>query len=289
VKYEINHLTRYTYQDPVVDSINEVRLTPRKDERQIYCEQNILIKPKVSLFSYKDYFGNTVHYFTTPTSHQELLIKSHSIVEIKDIDDRQVTNHVPFETECNILTSETFQNNFAEFLMETNYTRVTPELQTFYDETVRTYQVKSVYQLLEEISNLLHTSLIYDTGATNVHTTVEETLRLKRGVCQDYAHLMITLCRLSNIPSRYVSGYQFIGDIHNNQADIQHASHAWVEAYVPKVGWIGFDPTNNGKIDWRYIKIGHGRNYQDIVPVKGVYQGLGGQRLDVSVDVKILN
>jgi transglutaminase-like putative cysteine protease len=289
VKFQITHLTKYTYQEPVVDSINELRLTPRTDERQSCCEHSILIEPKVAIFSYKDYFGNTVHHFTIPSPHQELLIESRSIVETDENDGNKNTHHLPYVTECEILASESFQNEFAEYLMETEYTRMTPELQTFCNGTVHTYNVESIYQLLEHVSTSLYLSLTYDTGATHVHTTVEETLRLKRGVCQDYAHLMIAICRMFNIPSRYVSGYQFIGDIHDNQTNIQHASHAWIEAYIPILGWIGFDPTNNGKIDWRYVKIGHGRNYRDIVPVKGVYQGLGEQRLNVAVDVKILN
>jgi transglutaminase-like putative cysteine protease len=288
VKLQITHLTKYVYQKPVIDSINEVRLTPITDERQSRCEHSIKIKPRVPLYSYNDYFGNTVHHFTISSPHQQLSIEARSIVDTEELVKENI-NHLSYENECEILASESFQNQYAEYLMDTDYTRMTPELQAFCSETVFTYKVESIYQLLQQISNLLYSSLTYDTGATHVHTTVEETLLLKRGVCQDYAHLMIAICRKFNIPSRYVSGYQFIGDIHDNQTEIQHASHAWIEAYIPIVGWRGFDPTNNGIVDWRYVKIGHGRNYRDIVPVKGVYQGLGDQRLEVSVDVKILN
>ncbi|OAS83191.1 MULTISPECIES: transglutaminase family protein [Metabacillus] len=288
MKLQITHLTRYTYQEPVMDSINEVRLTPRSDDHQECSEHRILVKPEVPLFSYTDYFGNTVHHFTIPSPHHELTIESRSIVDTVETF-KDMVHPIPYETETDILASDTFQNQYAEYLMETDFTRITPELRIFCAETVHTYKVKSIYHLLEQISNLLYSNLTYDTGATHVHTTVEETLRLKRGVCQDYAHLMIAICRLYNIPTRYVSGYQFIGDIHDDQTEeVQHASHAWIEAYVPIVGWIGFDPTNNGKINWRYVKIGHGRNYRDIVPVKGVYQGLGEQKLEVSVDVKVL-
>jgi transglutaminase-like putative cysteine protease len=287
VKLQITHLTRYTYQEPVGDSLNEVRLTPRTDDHQVCSKHTILVEPEVPLFSYKDYFGNTVHHFNIPSPHQELVIESRSIVETVETVKEEV-HHLPYETECEILASDSFQNQYAEYLMETDYTRITPELRTFCSETFHTYKVESIYHLLEQISYLLYSNLTYDTGATHVNTTVEETLRFKRGVCQDYAHLMIAICRVFNIPSRYVSGYQFIGDIHHDQSEIQHASHAWIEAYVPIIGWIGLDPTNNEKINWRYVKIGHGRNYRDIVPVKGVYQGLGEQHLDVLVDVKVI-
>ncbi|WP_332696151.1 transglutaminase family protein [Halalkalibacter lacteus] len=286
MKLQISHLTKYTYSEPVEDSINEVRLTPRTDDNQVCCEHSILIEPTTSLFSFKDYFGNVVHHFTIPATHHKLVVESRSIVETEEKHIVKI-KPVSYETECNILKSESFQNEYAEYLTETDYTRITPELRMFCAEALHLDHVNSVYELLEKISDLLFSNFIYDAGASNVHTTVEDTLRLKRGVCQDYAHVMIAICRMFSIPSRYVSGYQFIGDINDDQNEIQHASHAWVEANVPFIGWVGFDPTNNGKIDWRYIKIGHGRNYNDIVPFKGIYKGTGTHNLDVSVDVKI--
>lgn len=141
---------------------------------------------------------------------------------------------------------------------------------------------------MKDISARIFWDFIYDPQATDVHTTVEETLQLKRGVCQDFAHLMIAMCRAKGIPARYVSGYHFIGDLQGGHADYEQASHAWVEAYIPNKGWVGYDPTNNGMVNWRYVKIGHGRDYRDIVPVKGVYTGLAAQTLMVEVDVKIL-
>lgn len=285
MKLQISHLTRYTYQEPVSDSVNEIRLSPRTDARQSCCEHSIVIKPSVPLFTYEDYFGNLAHYFTIPAPHQELLIHSYSIVKTEE-GNQDPKNRLPYATELEILQSEQFQNKYAEYLMETDYTRITSELKAFCHETINMEKSENVYELLEQISNAIYSNITYDTKVTHVHTTVEETLRLKRGVCQDYAHLMIAICRMFNIPARYVSGYHFIGDLNDDQTEVQHASHAWVEGYVPLIGWMSFDPTNNGKMDWRYIKIGHGRNYSDIVPVKGVYQGTHQQQLEVTVDVK---
>ncbi|MFC0471383.1 transglutaminase family protein [Halalkalibacter kiskunsagensis] len=285
MKLQVSHFTKYFYQEPVEDSVNEVRLTPITDDHQTCCNHTILLEPTVPLFSYKDYFGNVVHHFTIQGPHQRLVVESRSIVETEE-KHSVALNQVSYGDECEILDGEMFQNQYAEFLIETNYTRITPELRMFC-ASIHQERVSSVYELLEQISHLLFSRFTYDTDASNVHTTVEETLRLNRGVCQDYAHVMIAICRMYGIPARYVSGYHFIGDVNDDQTEIQHASHAWVEAYVPFVGWIGFDPTNNGKIDWRYIKIGHGRNYSDIVPFKGVYQGAGTHDLDVFVDIRI--
>ncbi|PGV53298.1 transglutaminase family protein [Bacillus sp. AFS037270] len=285
MKLQISHLTHYTYQEPVTDSVNEIRLSPRTDDRQSCCKHSIVVEPSVPLFTYEDYFGNTAHFFTVPSPHRELLIHSYSIVET-DEKNHDAKNRLPFATERDILSSEPFQNKYAEYLMETGYTRITPELKTFCRERINERNAGNVYELLEQISSTIYSYFTYDTEVTHVHTTVEETLQLKSGVCQDYAHLMIAIGRMFNIPARYVSGYQFIGDLNDGQTEVQHASHAWVEAYVPLTGWMGFDPTNNGKVNWRYVKIGHGRDYSDIVPVKGVYQGTNKQHLQVTVDVK---
>jgi transglutaminase-like putative cysteine protease len=287
VKLKITHLTQYTYKDPVVDSVNELRLSPINDGRQSCCEHTIMIDPTVSLFPYTDYFGNLVHYFTINSPHQHLTIKMDSIVETTMMEQRE-RSLLTYEEERAILINKKFQNKYAYYLMETPYSVITPELKKFVYTFIDENQSKSIYQLLEQISNAIYSNFTYDQKVTNVKTTLEETLRLKRGVCQDYAHIMIAICRIFNIPSRYVSGYHFIGDIESNQSNFQHASHAWVEAYVPSFGWVGLDPTNNGKIDFRYVKLSYGRDYSDIVPVKGVYKGSSNQNLKVLVDIQYI-
>lgn len=285
MKLQVCHLTHYTYQEAVAESVNEIRLTPRTDDRQTCHSHSITIEPEVSLFQYEDYFGNTAHYFSVPFPHSQLSIKSCSIMET-DEEENPETNRIPYAVEREILHEEKFQNEYAEYLIETDYTRISAELKHFKNITIDEDQAGSIYQLLEAISHAIHTNFTYDANATQVSTTVEETLRLKRGVCQDYVHLMIALCRMLHIPARYVSGYQFLGDLNADDPIFQHASHAWVEAYVPLIGWLGFDPTSNGKINWRYVTLGKGRDYSDIVPVKGIYQGTNIQRLEVVVDIE---
>lgn len=285
MKLQVCHLTHYTYQEAVAKSVNEIRLTPRTDDRQRCHSHSITIEPEVSLYPYKDYFGNTAHYFSVPFPHSRLSIKSCSIVET-DEEETPETNRIPYAVEREILLEEKFQNEYAEYLIETDYTRITAELKHFKNISIHEDEAGSIYQLLEAISHAIHANFTYDPKATQVSTTVVETLRLKRGVCQDYAHLMIALCRMLHIPARYVSGYQFLGDLNADDSIFQHASHAWVEAYVPLIGWLGFDPTSNGKINWRYVTLGKGRDYSDIVPVKGIYQGTDHQQLEVAVDIK---
>lgn len=287
MKLKISHTTHYSYGSSVIDSVNELRLSPKTDEHQICHEHTILTEPPVNLFSYEDYFGNQTHFFTLNAPHEELKITMNSIVET-NIPDNPPTSSLSFEDEKEILKSESFQNQYAEYLMETPYTVIVPELHEFVANIIAQQTFKSTYLMLKGISEAIYTNFTYDPSATNVHTTLKETLQLKRGVCQDYAHLMIGICRTLNIPARYISGYHFIGDPENEALEVQHASHAWVEAFVPEIGWIPFDPTNNGVIDWRYVKTSHGREYSDVAPVKGVYKGAVAQDLNVAVNVEYI-
>lgn len=287
MKLKITHQTQYTYPEPVTDSVNEIRLTPQTDSRQFCYEHTLLLKPNAELFSYEDFFNNKVHTFSISEPHQELVIKANSIVVTEEKDQFR-GRPLPLSTEKMIIQSETFQNRFAEYLMESHYTKLSQEIRNFANRMADLDASEGIYRLLKDVSEEIYSNFTYDPKATDVHTTVEETLHLKRGVCQDFAHLMIAVCRFKGIPARYVSGYQFIGDLQGGNADYDQASHAWVEAYVPDIGWVGYDPTNNGMINWRYVKIGHGRDYRDIVPLKGVYSGTSSQSLKVEVDVKIL-
>lgn len=286
MKLKIAHITQYTYKNPVIDSVNELRLTPTTDEHQLCHTHSLAIEPNVPLFSSTDYFGNVTHFFTLNTPHQQLTITMDAIVETNTLARKQST--LSRDEEIAIYQSETFQNEYAEYLMETPYTILVPDVYDFVETAIQAENVTTTYELLEKMSNAIYTHFTYDPSATTVHTTLEETLHLKRGVCQDYAHFMIGICRIFHIPARYVSGYHFIGDPENNDLDVQHASHAWVEALIPHVGWIPFDPTNNGLIDWRYVKTSHGRDYNDVAPVKGVYKGTAAQDLTVSVHVEYL-
>lgn len=286
MKFEICHLTRYLYDGQVGHSVNEIRLTPRTNYRQSCYHHTISIEPIASLFAYEDYFGNKVHAFSVNESHTELAIQTVSTVVTHNNEYKQ-GNILPRKAEGELLGSASFRNRFAEFLLPTGFTEQSPEVAHFADDSP--YAQLPVYETVTDIAARIHRDFVYEPNTTHVHTTVQEFFRLNRGVCQDFAHLMIAVCRYKGIPARYVSGYQFVGDLQGGNADFRQASHAWVEAYIPGTGWIGFDPTNNMQINWRYVKLGHGRDYNDIVPVKGVYIGEPGQTLDVTVDVRLVS
>lgn len=282
MKLEIQHMTRYSYADSATDSVNEVRLTPRTNSRQSCYSHEVSVEPSTALLTYEDYFGNRVHAFTVNKAHRQLTIRVKSVVSTQETVWPEPALRP--EAELELMRTDTFYDRFVEYLLPTVYTAFTPELEVY----AQPYGPgdEGIYPWAQELTRRIHGDLTYDPDATHVHTTVKETLELRRGVCQEYAHLMLAVCRYHGVPARYVSGYHFVGDITGNNADFEQASHAWVEVLIPGSGWRGFDPTNRVETGWRYVKLGHGRDYKDIVPVKGIYRGSGGQNLTVKVDVR---
>ncbi|MNW42162.1 Protein-glutamine gamma-glutamyltransferase [compost metagenome] len=285
MKLEIMHTTRYTYEGPVTDSVNEIRLTPRTNYRQACYHQSIAIEPNAALYTYEDYFGNRVHAFTVNQEHRELVIRTRSTVVTRD-QESWLRERLDSESEQMMLDDESFQNRYMEFLLNTPYT-LADHAVVDYMNSIEPKE-KGMLEWVIELSHRIRKDFRYSPNSTQVNTTVLEFLGIGEGVCQDFAHLMIAVCRARGIPARYVSGYHFVGDLQSPTADFEQASHAWVEAHIPGIGWIGFDPTNNGMVNWRYVKLGHGRDYHDIVPVKGVYFGNAAHQLQVTVDVKKL-
>lgn len=284
MKFDICHVTRYRYDSSVMDSVNEIRLTPRTDERQACYQQRLVIEPNVQLLSYEDYFGNRVHSFTANAPHKELVITSHSTVVTRD---REVVWGAVWgpEESWNRLRSEDFVDGNAEYLLPTAYASFQPRVESY--ATGIRGEDSGVFGFVRNAAGAIYGDFEYKPFSTGVHTTADELVGIGSGVCQDFAHLLLAVCRLRGVPARYVSGYHFVGDLQGRDADFEQASHAWVEVYIPGVGWQGIDPTNNNLIDWRYVKLGHGRDYTDIVPVKGIYRGTSGQTLQVTVDVRL--
>jgi transglutaminase-like putative cysteine protease len=287
MKLDICHITKYTYGAMVTDSVNEIRLSPRTDERQACYRHRITIEPNVLLSSYEDDFGNRVHCFTAWQPHQELVITAHSTVVTRD-------QEVPWqsawgaEESWGLLKRDSFINEFAEYLLPTSVVSFHPAARE-YAATLPREASDNVLGFVKSAAGKIYRDFAYKPLSTGVHTTVDELLQIGAGVCQDFAHLMLSVCRIHGVPARYVSGYHFVGDLQGRNADFEQASHAWVEVYIPGLGWQGIDPTNDNMIDWRYVKLGHGRDYHDIVPVKGVYRGTPEQTLQVKVDVRLAN
>jgi transglutaminase-like putative cysteine protease len=274
--FKIHHITRYQYNWPVTESVNEIRIYPYSCPEQEILQHEVEIshQPDVQLF--KDYWGNKVGSFNIMESHDELVIESKIIVRTTLGTQLRVDFHSSFDQ----LEEETINNlHFIELMHPDNIekqNRVVEICEKFYNKN------NSVARVVELCSEYIYKYFKYTKGITTVETTIDEILDLQSGVCQDFAHLLLQLLRTLKIPSRYVSGY-----ICPNQNGLrgEGATHAWVEAWIPNFGWAGIDPTNNVWATTHHVKLAVGRNFYDCSVIKGTFKGPAKQELYVFVSV----
>ena len=293
-RYRIEHLTRYVYTAPVSQSWQLARLTPRGLPWQTLLQQSIQIEPPPDeRHDARDSFGNTVTHFGLHGAHRVLSVRMKCTV---DVADRYATGAVsallsdmpdrPWEAVRDSLKLQAHSDDLAAM----NLTEATPLLPL--SEAARVYAEASLrpgWSWMSAVTDLMqriYTDFEFETGVTTVSTSVDEVLAQRRGVCQDFAHLMLACLRSHGLPARYVSGY-LLTDPPEGQPRLLgvDASHAWVAAYAPGAGWIEFDPTNNQLADTRYITLAWGADFADVVPLRGVILGGGSQSMQVRVSV----
>ncbi len=272
----IHHETVYSYPRPVVSSVNEVWLRPMSDGGQRCVSFQLTTVPASQPRPYTDYFGNTVYHFDVAEPHVQLTIVADAAVETRDDDDSSAllsdtSPHRPLSSED--------QDRWLDWLTDTPLTARGAGVVGIADELRAQHKTSST--LVRAVAKRAHDSLRYEAGATGVSTTAEAALALGAGVCQDYTHLLLSICRTLGVPARYVSGYLSTGA----GEDQRQQSHAWAEVWLPAAGWIGFDATNDRLIDGRYVRVAVGRDYSDVPPVRGAFSGPSDHGLDVSVYV----
>jgi transglutaminase-like putative cysteine protease len=276
-RFNIHHVTKYTYEGPVRDSANQVMLFPIKDEFQEVLRQEISISGEPALEVFTDYYGNEVGSFTQAQPHDSLVIDSRLQVITKP---RQpIQDQVAAGVQWQQLHELQWQAPFIDFLKQEQFEALAGLL-----EEARPGSLVGVtpLQAARQLKNYVFGRFKYIKGVTTVETTLDEVWKLKAGVCQDFAHIFLVLLRQLRIPSRYVSGY-----ICPNQNGMrgEGATHAWIEAFIPGAGWLGLDPTNNCIVNDLHVRLAVGRSFSDCSPVKGTYKGSAGQVLEVGVSV----
>lgn len=277
-KYRIKHITRYTYPSPVIDSANQVMLFPLDDERQEVKKHDLLIthQPSVELFT--DYFGNKVGIFSVIKPHRELTIES--IIEVIIQEAQLPGTDTASETQWDNLNTIREQFPYMDFMLLENsdsYDEIAAVVRSLMNETITPFAIAG------QMSAFVYDNFEYKKGITSVETQVDEIWKLKAGVCQDFAHILLVMLRIVGIPARYVSGYICPK---NHELRGEGATHAWVEAYIPFHGWLGFDPTNNCIASDRHVRLAVGRSFTDCTPVKGTYKGSSEHTLEVSVTIE---
>jgi transglutaminase-like putative cysteine protease len=277
LQLSISHLTRYTYEGPVQDSFNEARLQPVSDDLQQVSKFLFRLSPQAQVRDYPDLYMNCVHYFDVPDPHEQLEVEAASTVHT--VPDPR--GPIP-ETSAEQLATPQVKEQHFDFLHASEFVSLGVDI---WREAVDALPsgVRDIWSDTVAIGEHIHRNYKYTPLATNVNTRAQEVLSKKQGVCQDFAHLMIALCRSHGIPARYVSGY-FLNQ-HKLPGEIE-ASHAWIEVFIPGFGWKGYDPTHRRQSDTRYVKLAVGRDYSDIRPVGGTFRGRGTRKMVVEVSVQ---
>jgi transglutaminase-like putative cysteine protease len=272
------HRTTFTYAGKAHDSFNEVRLRPLDDATQACRNFELRTDPAATLREYEDFYGNTVHYFDVVPAHEKLVIEAVSEVETTPNAARPPVPAVPFAE----LAAGPERELRAEFLTDSHYVPLDVELWKEAQDALSGGR-GDVWGDVQCICKHIFRTFAYRPRATGVSTRATDALKLRSGVCQDYAHVALALCRCSGIPARYVSGYFIKAQRH---PDEEEASHAWIDAWVPGFGWAAYDPTHDRPADDRYVKVAAGRDYGDIRPVSGTYRGGKTRSLNVEVQVR---
>lgn len=289
--YRIVHSTTYTYEQPVRVCHNIVMLTPRVDGASQPVNYRILVKPQPEVISRReDYFGNQIQTFSLEESHRQLLVAASGRVEV---DHRSLPDTMmvpPWEQVRESVNSQTDR----KWLETCQYRFSSPRIAISEEMTAYALQSftpgRSILEAALELTGRVFNDFEYDSEATEVHTPTAEAFKIRKGVCQDFAHIQIGCLRSIGLCARYVSGYlrtePALGEKKLIGAD---QSHAWISIYCgEQTGWVDLDPTNNKACDNDHIPIAWGRDYNDVIPVRGVFLGGGKHDIKVSVDVQLV-
>lgn len=278
--FEIQHITVFEYEHPIQRATMLLRLEPRSDQRQQVLQFGYEIEPDTMPVAFSDPFGNKCHLLTFQSLGQSSVVvtsSSHVITNqnsATSLDDAMTWDD---------LASCVNKIEHWEFLQPSNRVDSSPELEKFLCNN-NIQRGSNPYSSLREAALAIYQNIRYEPGSTEVTSTIQDCLEQKSGVCQDFTHIMLAIGRSWGIPSRYVSGYLHLFP-DKDQIISEEASHAWGEFYLPKVGWVGIDATNDTIADNRYVRVSIGRDYDDAAPTKGVILGGGQSTLNVKITV----
>lgn len=285
MEFEIRHTTDYRYEAPAIEAYLEARLTPPDTVRQTVLEHRVEIVPELPTSRYVDSFGNPVDFFSMTLRHERLSITNRLRVETRD---------VPGPVEAMGVSVAEARQLFASVLIDYfDYLQPTAAVPTGGPASTLARQLLkpgvALGAAVEALNSTIYRDFKYMPGSTDNSTPLCDVWKSRRGVCQDYAHVMLSVLRTAGLPARYVCGYietapprspdgrRLVGSV---------ATHAWVEVLVPGLEWIAFDPTNNRMCGEQHVAVSFGRDSRDAAPVRGTFKGSGGQEMKVRVNMK---
>ena len=279
--YSIVQTNKFRYSSPIRESVMEVRMQPFNTAGQRCLSFGLSIRPQTRVHSYEDYVGNIVHHFDVPARHTALHITAEAMVEIIPGDD--LPDALP-STAWRDALYYAEDGNAYEMLLPSHFAHPTKLLLELADE-LDVCRRDDPLTLLRQISEQIHQRFQYMRASTRADSPIDEALEARQGVCQDFTHIFIALARHAGLACRYVSGYLYSP----NKRDriMTGATHAWAEALLPGLGWIGFDPTNNSLAGTRHIRVAIGRDYADVPPTRGVFKKSAATISELQVNVRI--
>lgn len=286
MRLDIRYRCSFEYDELVRESQNELRACPTTDARQTVLSYRVTTSPAARVVSFQDYWGTRVDAFGVREPHIYLEVMAEATVELSP------APLITTTADIGATRTEEFFNVHHEYLERTRHADWDASLT---EEARRQLELAGpdVVSVVLGIHRRVGSLLSYQAGASYVGMPMGDLLASGAGVCQDYAHVAVAMCRSIGIPARYVSGYLFAAsdetgeDTAEDVVEVQ--THAWFEAAVPGLGWMALDPTNRQEVGLRHVKIGHGRDYDDVQPLRGVYAGSPEAKLDVSVEMRRLS
>jgi transglutaminase-like putative cysteine protease len=268
MKLEVVHSTHYRYTGPIAETVMEVRLRPMDGNGQRCLDFELEVSSGIKPRTYRDGYGNNVHYFNFVRPHTRLSVTSRSLVETG--------------VELDAGPGEELVQDFLRFRSPVKDVPGVRELAGRHP-VADPRSGPAVEHALDELTRTINREFAYDRAVTNVYSAVDEVLELRAGVCQDFAHLFLAAARAMGVPARYVSGY-----IHSSGSSVASASHAWAEGWVPGRGWVGYDATRPVRTTENHVRLAVGRDYSDAAPTRGIYIGAATGTMDVRVRTRLL-
>lgn len=281
--YAIRHVTRFSYASPVSESLMEVRMQPRSEGAQRCLRFELGIAPRARVLGYRDYLGNSIHHFDVPARHSTLTVTARAHVQIDTLP--ALPTALP-DAAWEQVDAWAAGGEHFDFRHPSRFAAWNEPLLGYLSGLGAAGKraddpLTTVRQVMAAISG----DFEYVPKSTRVDSPIDDALAARKGVCQDFAHVMIAIARRLGLPARYVSGYIAREAAADRDGLVASATHAWVEVLLPDLGWIGFDPTNSTEAGARHIRVAVGRDYADVPPTRGVFKGHSASQLSVSVDV----
>jgi transglutaminase-like putative cysteine protease len=265
---------------PISESMMEVRMQPRTEGPQRCLEFSLQTDPHSYIMSYRDHLGNIVQHFNIPGRHPQLTITTDALVEMGEVPEIPEALEPEAWDELDKLCAN---NGYLDMLLPSTFAHPGKLLHELIHE-LHLQRHDDPLTTLRVLNSTIYNTFEYVPHSTRVDSPIDDALSVRRGVCQDFAHIMTTLVRELGIPCRYVSGYLYHRREDHDRSE-EDATHAWVEALLPGLGWVGFDPTNDLIASNRHIRVAVGRDYDDVPPTRGVFRGDAESELDVGVRV----